>query len=1627
MALDFPNSPPPEVGQIYVGDNGITYTWDGVKWNGEAVTGGGTLVTSSLNSGSYVVNLDTTGNLNIPAAGDVVRSGVGIFDAVAALQAASSGADIAAANLAIAELQTNAAVQATAINTINNNVAGANAAVAALSANIGNLVNNAPAALDTLYEIANSLGNNASLSTTLMTAIAGVRANVNAANLEIASTNANLASFETYANLTFTGGGGTTYSNANVTAYLPTYSGNISNISFADGNLNLGGVQTPFNQSGTLLNVKGIVGMTASSGANISGFSIISAGTMRAGLYQYSNGVSILDGIGGTYSNANVSAYLPTYTGNLTAGNATIGTYAPGNYGLHTTGSSLAVGMFNTSALTVDSVGNLLLGGTGHVRVTGAAGSTVTIGGGSSGNVNVPGGIVFNDGTKQTTAYTGYGNASVAAYLTGAVTTGNLTTGNLTVETNAVVLGNLRVAGTQTTVNATTLSVDDLYITVANGAVQASDANGAGLRVAGALANIAYSSVSDSFEFNKPINANLTTANIVFSDSTIQSTAWTGTVANLTFGGNAVSLGAEGNLTLPSNMIFTSSPPVSGTGIIFGDGTYQYTAAGLPDRIVNGPYTVYLEGADLVIQNAIKTPPGEYYVATSDTSTEMSWSNSVQAPSTTVYSGVGTGPDGVYISNANTDPTSNYVFKNWTFGMDGNLTVPGDILPTGDNTQDLGSATMRFRHLYVGPGTVYVGNAAISSTTTGNLILPGVTRVVASSAYAEEVEDTDDQTHSFTTVPTVIDAAYFSFLDGNQFGLSFTAAEYSVDQLDDDGYIDGITIDSPGSGYAYDVANLAGESMWATEAATPFASFNASDWIQIPFRVRTRAGESEYDFNTGSADTGNITFDDNEIGSSGDFVNIVGDEFAQLQSGNNYIWVDNTEGSEGAYIQVGNRTFAFENDSGAAKIRLPAGADIVDNNGTSVLGGGGANLGNLTVSDSNLVSERTGNFVNMGVDGGYRMRLGTYDSDKLQLITDYSGDRNIWEFGANGTLVFPNGNATISNNDEFRVWSTNGVSMYNNGTDGFGAFDGYVAVYADNTQIGEFNIDGFEVTNGNLIIPNNKGIFFANGMAYAVGNVVAGGTASVTTDNETPATPSQGDLWYNTGDGRMYVRWDDTWIDTNPTTLVSKEYYTGRFEFSYDADSEDDYMTVYDNDMTIRTVRGENSTVDCDVSIEGADDVFISAQGDSVGISANSEVTISTNSSVNSPQWTFDATGNLVLPFDGGYILNNDNTIYGGGAGAVDLSNYQGNIVVNQENSGFVVDAAGDRRVGFMKYFGFEGSFVHANTVPFRVGRVSTTDITRGNADVYTTEVYIGRNGRVRIGDDDSNTINDPTHQVEIVGNLLVSSDINVEGNIIGIGTDVTITADTTDWVFGSNGTIILPPNGTIRPYGTTDDNQVLKLTPTGGEVGNHLHLTSGNMGVTSIFLGTDQQYVRTRDDGAMVIGTGDYEPDTPGYGNRWTFSNIGETTFPENGNVTISGNLTVGTIAGNGSGLTGVATKVSGSWTLAAGANTVNFTVPGPGTYALWVNGNIPNGICTYTATVVVTNNNVPVVGSQYAWYYAAGNMLVITSIPAHIVGTAGSIITTSPSTTTANVFEFGITNNSGSSQVVNYGYTKL
>ena len=69
-----------------------------------------------------------------------------------------------------------------------------------------------------------------------------------------------------------------------------------------------------------------------------------------------------------------------------------------------------------------------------------------------------------------------------------------------------VIAGNLQVDGTTTTINSTTVAIDDLNFSIATDAADSAAANGAGITVGGANANITYTHATTSWDFDKPVN-----------------------------------------------------------------------------------------------------------------------------------------------------------------------------------------------------------------------------------------------------------------------------------------------------------------------------------------------------------------------------------------------------------------------------------------------------------------------------------------------------------------------------------------------------------------------------------------------------------------------------------------------------------------------------------------------------------------------------------------------------------------------------------------------------------------------------------------------------------------------------------------------------------------------------------------------------------------------------------------------------------------------------------------------------------------------------------------------------------------------------------------------------------------
>ena len=188
-----------------------------------------------------------------------------------------------------------------------------------------------------------------------------------------------------------------------------------------------------------------------------------------------------------------------------------------------TRGREISVGYngFVRSLLAADTSGNIVLG---------------------DGSTGLFSNILLQPGSNQGVKL-GFNGAN---YKLETTNTGASVTGDLAVSGNTTITGDLTVNGTQTSLNTATLTVDDLNITVADGAANAAAADGAGLTVDGANATITYVNSGDKWAFNKPLDvtgsitsSSSITGTSISSSGTITAT---GAVTAASFSGDGSSL-----------------------------------------------------------------------------------------------------------------------------------------------------------------------------------------------------------------------------------------------------------------------------------------------------------------------------------------------------------------------------------------------------------------------------------------------------------------------------------------------------------------------------------------------------------------------------------------------------------------------------------------------------------------------------------------------------------------------------------------------------------------------------------------------------------------------------------------------------------------------------------------------------------------------------------------------------------------------------------------------------------------------------------------------------------------------------------------------------------------------------
>jgi hypothetical protein len=351
----------------------------------------------------------------------------------------------------------------------------------------------------------------------------------------------------------------------------------------------------------------------------------------------------------------------------------------------------------------------------------------------------------------------------------------------------------------------------------------------------------------------------------------------------------------------------------------------------------------------------------------------------------------------------------------------------------------------------------------------------------------------------------------------------------------------------------------------------------------------------------------------------------------------------------------------------------------------------------------------------------------------------------------------------------------------------------------------------------------------SDGATGATGEIGATGATGAGTDGATGATGTAGT------DGATGV--------AGPTGATGLTGATGVFSGEVTSDLIPNANITYDlgnNTNRFKDIYLANSTI-------YLGDATLSANGNSIVVDS---ITV-TNGNVGT-------VGNIAsLNLDG----SNSNVLYGNGV--------------------FAAVAGGNANTGNVTFDNINvigTGNLHLQPDPANAGAYLDIYLTAG-PDIHISGGS-GYSGAVILGTDEEANV-----AILPGGNVAIQA-----GNVSGTQT----------WTFDTTGNLTLPlgsivyetniPDGALsgsaialQPIGGTTANQQLLIYPTAAD-GDHIHLTSGNLYATELFLGSDNLYVKLANTGNVVINSNDGNSSNA----MWTFDTDGNLTLP--GNLVING-----------------------------------------------------------------------------------------------------------------------------------------
>ena len=303
-----------------------------------------------------------------------------------------------------------------------------------------------------------------------------------------------------------------------------------------------------------------------------------------------------------------------------------------------------------------------------------------------------------------------------------------------------------------------------------------------------------------------------------------------------------------------------------------------------------------------------------------------------------------------------------------------NVTIDGNITPASNNTSSLGSPTDQWKDLYVSNSTIYFDNVPLTVDGDGQLTWDGNSLITTSGS---------GNTLSVANISVTgnIVGGYFYGDGSNLTGVGGDYGNSNVanylptytGNVRDIAFAGGASIEGPNNGgTAYlklltpgDVrlANDAGNvELWAGNSSQIYV-FGEDGNITLPSNTASINFANGSPWSAAPVNTGNIVFNGDNIESSNNVVNIVGNNYAQLQSSNTYVWVEDGNTN----IEVNGNTWTFDATGLSAPGDISATGTITGANIT----GDGSGLTNLP-APTVAIDNSTGNIGLMVYDSALK-------------------------------------------------------------------------------------------------------------------------------------------------------------------------------------------------------------------------------------------------------------------------------------------------------------------------------------------------------------------------------------------------------------------------------------------------------------------------------------------------------------------------------------------------------------------------------------------------------------------------------------------------------------------------------